>query len=200
MTSHRGREYRLEIEAWHDLLMRGKRKPVSIPMHLYLFTLVRIRLYNSRGESAYSQPLWLLVMGDKRNELSLLEIYTAYNQRYDLEHFFRFGKQRLLLADFQTPDLQHEENWWQLAHLAYLQLWVARTLAADQPRPWERSLPTAKTQSISPSRVQRDFKRIIRQIGTPASTPKRRGYSHGRRKGTILAHRPRLPVVFKGST
>ena len=200
MTSRRGREYRVEIEAWHDLLMRGKRKPISIPMHLYPFTLVRIRLYNSTGELAYSQPLWVLVMGEKRDMLSLLDIYMAYNQRFDLEHFFRFGKQRLLLAGFQTPDCQHEENWWQLAHLAYLQLWVARARAEDQPRPWERSHPAAKTQSLSPTRVQRDFARIIRQIGTPASTPKRRGYSPGRQTGTILTHRARLPVVFKGST
>ena len=200
LTSRRGREYRVEIEAWHDLLMRGKRKPIPIPMQRYPFTLVRTRLYNSTGELAHSQPLWLLVMGEKRDLLSLLDIYTAYNQRFDLEHFFRFGKQRLLLTGFQTPDCQHEENWWQLAHLAYLQLWVARALAEDQPRPWERSLPTTKTQSLSPTRVQRDFARIIRQIGTPTSPPKQRGYSPGRRTGTILTHRARLPVVFKGTT
>lgn len=200
LTGHRGREYRVEIEAWHDLLMRGKRKPVSIPMQRYPFTLVRICLYNSTGELAHSQPLWVIVVGEKRDLLSLLDVHLAYNQRFDLEHFFRFGKQRLLLADFQTPDCQHEENWWQLTHLAYLQLWVARTLAEDQPRPWERSLTRAKTQALSPTRVQRDFPGIIRQIGTPASIPKRRGYSSGRRTGTILAHRPRLPVVFKGFT
>jgi hypothetical protein len=200
MTSRRGREYRVEIAAWHNLLMRGKRKPFPIPMHCFPFTLILIRLYNSRGELAYLRPLWLLVMGEKRNTLSLLDIHSAYNQRFDIEHFIRFGKQRLMLDGFQTPDLQHEENWWQLAHLAYLQLWVARPLAEDQPRPWERSLSAAKTPSLSPTRVQRDFGRIIRQSGTPASTPKRRGYSHGRRKGTVLAHRPRLPVIFKGST
>jgi hypothetical protein len=200
MTRDRGGEYRVEIEAWHDILMRGKRKPVSIPMQRYPFTLVRIRLSNPTGELVHSHPLWVLVMGEKHDQLSLLDIHTAYNQRFDLEHFFRFGKQRLLLAGFQTPDWQHEENWWQLAHLAYLQLWVARARAEDRPRPWERSLPTVKTQSLSPTRVQRDFARIIRQIGTPASFPKLRGYSPGRRTGTILTHRPRLPVVFKGFT
>ncbi len=149
---------------------------------------------------AYSQPPWLLVMGEKRNMLTPLDIHSAYDQRFAIEHFICFGKQRLLLAGFQPPDSRREENWWQLAHLAYLQLWVARTLSEDQPRPWERSLPATKPQSLSPTRVQRDLKRIIRQIGTPASSPKRRGYSAGRRKGTILTHRPRLPVVFKGST
>jgi hypothetical protein len=200
LISRRGREYRLEIEAWHNLLMRGKRKPIAIPMQRYPFTLARIRVYLSTGQLAHSQPLWVLVMGEKRDKLSLSDIHIAYNQRFDLEHFFRFGKQRLLLADFQTPDRQPEENWWQFVHLAYLQLWVARSLAENQPRPWERALTRTHPQSLSPTRVQRDFARIIRQIGTPASSPKRRGYSPGRQTGTILTHRPRLPVVFKGFT
>jgi hypothetical protein len=190
--------YRVEIEAWHDLLMRGKRKPINIPMHHYPFTLLRIRLYNAKGELAYSTPLWLLVMGEKRIALSLLDSHSAYNQRFDVEHFIRFGKQRLILDGFQTPDLQHEENWWSLAHLAYLQLWVARPYAVNHPHPWERRTSPASMPSLSPTRVQRDFGRIIRQIGTPATIPKRRGYSPGRRKGIVLARHPRLPPVFKG--
>jgi len=199
LTGQKGRVYPVKIEAWHDLLMRGKRKPVLIPMQRFPFTLVRIQLYNSKGELAYPHPLWLLVMGDKRRLLSLPQIQEAYRQRYDLEHFIRFGKQKLLVADFQTPDSQHEENWWSLTHLAYLQLWVARSFAQNQPRPWERSPQTVNTLTLSPSRVQRDFGRIIRQIGTPALLPKRRGNSPGRRKGTLLTHRPHLPTVFKGS-
>lgn len=198
-TSRRGQVYQVKIEAWYDLLMRGKRRPFPIPMQRYPFTLLRVRFFNAKGELAYSNPLWLLVMGERRLALSPLDSQAAYNQRFDIEHFIRFGKQKLLWSGFQTPDLQHEENWWHLAHLAYLQLWVARPYAADQPRPWERSALTAKTHSpsLSPTRVQRDLARIIRQIGTPASIPKPRGYSPGRRKGTVFAPRPRLPPVFK---
>jgi hypothetical protein len=29
-----------------------------------------------------------------------------------LEHLFRFGKQKLLLDKFQTPDDRYEANWW----------------------------------------------------------------------------------------
>jgi hypothetical protein len=130
--------------------------------------------------------------------LSLSDIYHAYVQRFDLEHFFRFGKQKLLLADFQTPATDREEKWWQLVHLAYAQLWMARHVAHGLPRPWERSLPTMRSRRISPTLVQRDFARIIRQLGTPAQPPKRRGYSPGRRKGTKLTPRPRLKVVVKG--
>jgi hypothetical protein len=111
-------------------------------------------------------------VGSRRNQLTCLDIYQAYRQRFDLEHLWRFGKQRLLMAAFQTPEVKHEENWVQLTLLAYTQLWVARELAQHLPRPWERYLPTHVKARITPSVVQRDFARIISQIGTPALSPK----------------------------
>jgi len=137
-------------------------------------------------------------MGERRNELSLLQIFAAYQRRYDLEHFFRFGKQRLLLHRYQTPETEHEEKWWQMAHLAYLQLWVARTLAQAVHRPWETIPAQDSKRPLSATQIQRDFERIIRQIGTPAAAPKRRGNSSGRRRGTILPERTHPPVVYKG--
>lgn len=137
-------------------------------------------------------------MGDRRMELSLLNIYQAYLQRYDLEHFFRFGKQKLLLDKFQTPDDQLEEHWWRLVALAYLQLWVAKDTACHLPRPWEKYLPSGIHKPLTPAMVLRDMGRIIQQIGTPASAPKRRGNSPGRRKGTKLTPRKRQPVMKKG--
>jgi len=184
--SRRGKRYRVEMQAWHNLLMRGKRKPKPLPMHRYPFTLVRIVLYDQEGEAAFRRPLWLIVIGERRHELSLLDIQDAYARRYDLEHFFRFGKQKLLLARFQTPEDEREETWWQLVHLAYAQLWLARQVAQCLPRPWERNLPAMKTRQISPSLVQRDFARIIRQIGTPATPPKRRGNAPGRQRGVKI--------------
>lgn len=199
-TSRHGRAYRVVIEAWFDMLMRGKRKPIPIPMQRYPFTLVRICLYNEKDKFVYPRPLWVIVIGEQRRALSLPQTHEAYQQRYDVEHFIRFGKQRLLMDSFQTPIAEHEESWWSLTHLAYLQLWVARPYAESQPRPWERALPATKTQTLSPTQVQRNFARIIRQFGTPALEPKRRGNSPGRRKGTVSPRRPRLPVVYKGHT
>ena len=141
--------------------------------------------------------MWLIVIGERRHELSLSDIYHAYEQRYDLEHFFRFGKQKLLLTDFQTPQTDREETWWRLVHLAYAQLWMARHVADALPRPWERNLPTMRQRLISPTLVQRDFARIIRQLGTPAQPPKRRGNCAGRPRGTKLAPRSRHRVVVK---
>ncbi|MGA7955050.1 MAG: hypothetical protein WCA07_16180 [Gloeobacterales cyanobacterium] len=68
------------------------------------------------------------------------------------------------------------------------------------PQPWQRSLPTYKQGKITPSAVQRDFTRIIRQIGTPAAEGKPRGKSPGRPLGTTLDARPRRPIIKRGRT
>jgi hypothetical protein len=197
-TGYKGKTYRVEIQTWHNLLMRGKREPVLIPMEKYPFTLLRIRLYNEKGKLVHKKPLWLIVIGEQRQELDLTESYEAYRQRYDMEHFFRFGKQNLLLDRFQTPVVQHEEKWWEIVHLAYLQLWLARQHACNRLRPWERYLPKMEDKTPSPAMVQRSFGGIIWQFGTPASGPKPRGNSPGRQKGTVLTPRPRQSVIYKG--
>lgn len=195
--SRRGKRYRLEVKAWHNMLMPGKNKPKRIPMERYPFTLVRIVRYDEKGKLACRRPMWLLVIGQCRHELTAEVVYQAYGQRYDLEHFFRFGKQKMLLASFQTPEDVREEKWWQLVHLAYAQLWMARHVASCLPKPWERNLPAMKKGLLSPTLVQRDFGRIIRQIGTPAQPPKPRFISPGRPQGTKLPPRPRQKVVVK---
>lgn len=196
-TSQRKVIYQVKIEAWHNLVMHGKK---DIPIHQHPFSLVKIRWYDQNGKALFEKPLWLIVMGDKRAELSLLDIYQSYLQRYDLEHFFRFGKQKLLLDKFQTPNDKHEENWWRLVVLAYLQLWAAKDLVSQLPRPWERYLPSVLNKLVTPAAAQRDMSRIIRHIGTPSPAPKPRGISPGRPKGTKLIPRKRHPVLRKGKT
>jgi hypothetical protein len=196
-SSRRGTRYRVEIQAWTNLLMRGKQQPDPLPMHQYPFTLLRVMRYDLAGKPLCKRPLWLIVMGQQRAALTLRHSYQAYTARFDIEHFFRFGKQKLLLIHFQTPQVEREETWWHLVHLAYAQLWMARHVADRLPRPWERNLPVIQARQISPTLVQRDFARLIRQLGTPAQPPKPRGISPGRPKGTILPKRPRHKVVVK---
>jgi hypothetical protein len=211
LQTRKGRRYTVELEGWHHLLRRGTR---AHPMHQRPFTLVRARVVDGAGQPVFQRPVWLTVIGARRRELSLVDIWDAYRQRYDLEHFFRFGKQRMLMDAYQTPETAHEEHWWTLVQLAYWQLWLGRDLAGALPRPWERYHPrfqdAAKTLSTetnreqapaspSPSDVQRDMARIIRQIGTPARIPKPRGKSPGRSSGTSPGKRTRHPVIKKGS-
>lgn len=117
---------------------------------------------------------------------------------YDIEHFFRFGKQRLLWDKYQTPNLWHEENWWQIVLLAYVQLWLAQPLANLRPRPWERYLAKYRTSFASPTDVVRDFQRIISAIEPSREMPKPRGKSPGRQKGEQPNPREKQKVIKKG--
>jgi DDE superfamily endonuclease len=195
LTTRRGRNLKKTITCWHQMLMRGTKE---YPMHQHPFTLLQVQVTDEITGKLLWRPMWLIVMGQRRHELTPLDLTNAYRQRFDLEHMLRFGKQRLLLGSFQTPDVEHEENWVQLTLLAYVQLWAARELVDRLPRPWEKYYHKKNHHSMTPSLVQRDFYRIIRQIGTPAVPPKPRGFSTGRISGNLREKRKRHPVIKKG--
>jgi hypothetical protein len=195
LVTKQGKTYTVQLEGWHHMVRTGKQ---DIPMHKYPFTLLRARVLDTNGNSVFKRDMWLLAIGERRRELSLVDIWEAYSQRYDVEHFYRYGKQRLLMAAYQTPDVEHEENWWQIVQLAYVQLWLARSLAEALPNPWERYLPQPEPGCAAPATVQRNFERIIRQIGTPAQPPKHRRNSPGRARGTKPPPRKRHPVIKRG--
>ena len=100
----------------------------------------------------------------------------------------------------QTPDVSHEEAWWQLIMIAYAQLYLARDIAKNTPTPWEKYLPRFKSgKKISPTQVQKDFGRIIQTFGTPALPPKRLKKAPGRQKGDKQTPRTRYPIVQKSA-
>ena len=99
----------------------------------------------------------------------------------------------------QTPDVSHEEAWWQLVLIAYVQLYLAREMAENTIRPWEKYSPALRAylSEKSPTQTQRDFIRIIREIGTPAQPPKPRNKSSGRQRGDRQIKRTLHPAIIK---
>jgi hypothetical protein len=194
VTTAKGKLRCVTLHRWHNLLMKGAK---TQPMHCHPFDLVQVQVSDPTGNRVF-KPQWLILFGQARRQLSSQEAYQSYTERFNLEHGIRFGKQRLLMAQLQTPEVRKEENWVQFSWLAYVQLWVVRLLANWLPQPWQRHLPTYKQRQITPSIVQRDFARIIRQIGTPAAEVKPRGKSPGRPLGTKLDPRPRRPIIKRG--
>jgi len=191
-TTHKGRILNVTIQTWHQMLMRGTREE---KMYRHPFTLLRIHVTDENGNSVW-RPMWLVITGEQRQQISPTVTYQIFRQRFDVEHLHRFGKQRLLMTKYQTPEVKHEENWIRLVMLAYVELWAARKLATHLPRPWERyqDAPT-ETQIMSPSAVQRDFQRIISEIEKPGNSPKPRGISTGRVRGQTLPKRSPQPVM-----
>jgi len=153
----------VKIQGWSNMLMRGSH---NCPINSLTFTLMQIQVTIPEGIRIW-KPMWLIMIGQRRNELTISEAYQSYRQRYDVEHLLRFGKQRLLLNFSATPSIEHEENSILLCFLAYIQLWVAMSLH----RIWERYLSQKTEGYLTLSLVQRDIDRIISEIGTPANYP-----------------------------
>jgi len=66
------------------MLMRGTKEHL---MHLYPFTLVQT--VTDADGNLFLRPMWLIVIGQRRGELTPLESYRL-SARFDLEHFLRF--------------------------------------------------------------------------------------------------------------
>ncbi|GDY57389.1 hypothetical protein SVIO_080120 [Streptomyces violaceusniger] len=109
-----------------------------------------------------------------------------------LEHTFRFAKQTL---GWTTPKLRTPEaadRWTWILIVAHAQLRLARPLAADLRRPWEK--PTVPDR-LTPARVRRGFRNIRAHLACPARVPKPRGAGPGRPPGAKNKHRaPRHDV------
>jgi hypothetical protein len=165
-------------------------------MHDCPFRLLQISLRDNNG-ILLKKPIWLIVFGQRRNELNLSDCYLCYYQRFDMEHMFRFAKHKLLLNKYFAPDVEREENWFDLVFLSYVNLWAAWKLAINFPRPWEKYNYKKTPQKITSSIVQKDFKRIIRTFGEKSASPKPRGYSPGRLKGEKLIPKIKYPIVKK---
>lgn len=188
------------IECWNNMLIRGSR---DFHAASHPFRLIKVSIENPSGESVFKKPLWLAVTGKRHLEVSLIDTYDNYRSRYDIEHFFRFGKQKLLMGNYQTADVDHEELWWKLCSLAYTQLYLARNHVAMSLHRWEEYLPQYKeihhkpSSTQTPTQTQRGFAKLLDEIGTPAAKCVARGRAAGRMTGESQDKRPKQDIIFK---
>jgi hypothetical protein len=199
------RECTVNIKLWKDMIIKGKK---NIKMYDKPFHLVSVQLTdNQTGELVYKDTLWLTVWGERRNELTLCEIYESFRARFDIEFFFRFGKQRLLLDKYQTPDIEHQQNWFWIVMLAYWLLYLSRMEGENIIRPWEKYNTKYKNQDVkeplnkivkTPTQTQRAMPTIFCDFAKNNLIPKPRNIYSGRKKGKIQTPRERFNVLKKG--
>jgi hypothetical protein len=131
-------------------------------------TLIRLEV-ERLPSGAIPKPVWLWHSrtGIDPGEVDLL--WQAFLRRFDIEHTFRLFKQTLgwTCPKLRTPQAADQWSWLILA--AYTQLRLARHLAADLRRPWEKP---AKPHRLTPARVRRGFRHLRPHLSRPASAPK----------------------------
>ena len=174
---------RMELWGWANWRRRGfADQPVRV---------VQVRVVRADGTPKFAQPLWLLVLGAVPWE----EVAPVYRLRWREETWHAQAKDLLSWSRAAWGDVERQDRWSWVVLLAGWQLLLARDLARDCPRPWER----ARRGGVLPlGRVQRDYGRILRELGLAVPAPKRRGKAPGRPVGRVLAPKPRQPLLRRG--
>jgi len=148
----------------------------------------------------------IAVWGKRKDELSLSDIYHSYRLRFDIEFYFRFAKQKLLLNKFQTPDVEHQENWFIIVMFSYWLLYLNRHSGETMINDWEKYLEKYKKKenkeqknSIpkTPTMTQRAMPGIISGFVKTYIIPKPRNNTSGREAGQNPVPRERHSVIKK---
>lgn len=172
----------VRVDIWRGMLQRPQR---GLPL-----TLVRVQVDHLPRSPRRPAPLWLAWIGDEEPP-DLLDFWRWYSLRFTIEGGFRFLKQTLGWTTVRPRAPAAAERWTWLLALVLWQLWLARTLVADQRLPWERPLEPAQ---LTPGRVLRAMGPILATIGTPARPVTPRGKSPGRQVGQCPGPATRYPV------
>jgi hypothetical protein len=176
------------LNRWNDVYVEG---------HSELVDVVKAEIF-AKDDSTKTlfSPLLLILSGERRREITALDAYQSYRRRFDIEHFFRFVKQKLLFCAYQTPELDHQISWWWFCCMAYWLLYHVRHIGQGATRPWHKKRNSVK--SAGPGEVKRLFAtRIFPVLGSPCRPPTKREKSRGRELGMRFPKRERKKVVKK---
>jgi len=181
----------VRAEAWQDVRplihgdrgwFAGRQELPDLPGTLIHVTVERL----PDGRDPH-RAMWLWHAGP--GPLALDELWRAYLARSDIEHAFKLLKGILGLTSAKVRSPEQADRWARLLMAAHAQLLLARPLAADLRRPWEKHPDPARP--LSPGRVRRGFRNIRRDPGTPARVAKPSRPGPGRPKGSSKGPAPR---------
>jgi hypothetical protein len=150
-------------------------------------TLVHVTVEQLPDGRDPHRAMWLWHAGP--GPLSLDELWRAYLARFDIEHAFKLLKGTLGLTTAKVRAPEQADRWARLLMAASAQLLLARPLAADLRRPWEKHPDPSRP--LPPGRVRRGFRNIRRDLGTPAHVAKPARPGPGRPKGSSKGPAPR---------
>jgi hypothetical protein len=159
------------------------------PLPIVEGTLIRLAVDHLPGQRE-AKPVWLWSShtGADTDDLAaeIIRCWQAYLRRFDEEHTIRFWKQTLGWTAPKIRSPAAADRWTWLIVAAHTQLRLARPLAHDLRRPWERPLPPER---LTPARVRRGFRRLRTKTPSPASAPKPAHPGPGRPPGLRNTHR-----------
>ena len=186
---------RVEVRAWHGMHQKVQRTGYFARLEAGLFTrlpviegtIIEVRAERLPDGRSPHRTMWLWHSGPHAPDLDVC--WRAYLRRFDMEHTFKLMKSQLGWTAARVRHPGQAVRWTWLLIAAYVQLRLARSLAADLRRPWER--PPRPGRPLTPYRVRRSFRHVRDRLGTPAHLPKTTHPGPGRPPGGRNTPAPR---------
>jgi len=157
-------------------------------------TLIRLQVEHLPGNRE-PKPLWLWSSVTGATATDVDRWWQSFLRRFDLEHTFGLLKQTLGWTAPKIRSPQAADRWTWLVIAAHTQLRLARPLAEDLRRPWERPAPPGR---LTPARVRRGFRNLRPRTALPAAAPKPAHPGPGRPPGS--RNRKPAPCFDVGKT
>lgn len=186
---------RVEVRAWHRMHQKVQRNGYFARLDDQQFTrlpviegtVIEVHVERLPDGRSPHRAMWLWHSGPDAPDLDVC--WRAYLRRFDMEHTFKLMKSQL---GWTAARLRHPEQairWTWLLIAAYTQLRLARDLATDLRRPWER--PPRPGKPLTPFRIRRAFRHVRDRLGTPTGLPKTTHPGPGRPLGGKNTPAPR---------
>ena len=199
-VTRRGKELKIELRRWSGKKMRSKG---GNSMKEVEFELIGMRVLEKKtGKRVFKHDVFVAVVGEKRRKLKIEEVAEVFYRRFDLEVTNRFMKQNLFLEEYQTPDLQHLDNWNLLVQEAMWLLWAGSTEVESYSEKWQQyAEPKAeKGGRKTASQTRKGLAGLILTFDKNPYLPKKCKKGKGRKKGKKLEPRKQYKVVKKWQT
>jgi len=127
------------------------------------------------------KPVWLWCSATAATPVDVDRWWQSFLRRFDLDHTLRLLKQTLGWTASKIRHADSADLWTWLIIAAHTQLRLARPLAEDLRRLWERP---AAPRRLTPARVRRGFRNIRATAARPSAAPKPSKPGPGRPPGS----------------
>ena len=192
----------LDIRRWNDLLIRTKEgasmkdKPMDV---------LRVQVFDAESrQPIFDRPMFLAVSGKRKSQLDSALAQEQYRERYDVEPYYRFGKNKLLMDKLQTPTAEHLDPWLRMVQISSWLLFTASEEIGQVFCPvWQKYLPknkSAQDQPLQPltiAQTQRAAHLLFSTFDPALFLPLKCKKGKGRQKGDTFPQRTRFNVVKK---
>jgi len=197
-----GRKVVAHIQRWNSLLIRTKggasmkNKPLDV---------LRVQVFDAETQKPiFDRPMFLAVSGKRKNLIGTILAQEQYRERYDVEPFYRFAKNKLLMDKLQTPHAEHLDPWLRIVQTTSWLLFTARQEIGQLCCPvWQKYLPKNKAAQEQPqapmtiAQTQRAIQLLFCTFDPTPFLPLKCKKGKGRVKGQTFPQRTRFKVVKK---